>query len=113
MDKVFFSNQVAAEEEEEGCGQGEKFANYCKKEDISATTLVTPAKWNPLQTWLASMMVKVPGSDNHCNHHGDSDDSDDDDDDDDDQEPIRIATTTVMTPFRMIVTELNFCTDAW
>ena len=38
--------------------------------------------------------------------------NDDDDDDDDDQEPIRIATTTVMTPFRMIVTELNFCTDA-
>ena len=36
----------------------------------------------------------------------------DDVDDDDDQEPIRIATTTVMTPFRMIVTELNFCTDA-
>ena len=49
MDKVFLSNQVAAEEEEEGCGQGEKFPNYCKKEDISATALVTPAKWNPLQ----------------------------------------------------------------
>ena len=41
-----------------------------------------------------------------------NDDDDDVDDDDDDQEPIRIATTTVMTPFRMIVTELNFCTDA-
>ena len=41
-----------------------------------------------------------------------NDDDVDDDIDDDDQEPIRIATTTVMTPFRMIVTELNFCTDA-
>ena len=41
-----------------------------------------------------------------------NDDDVDDDDDDDDQEPIRIATTTVMAPFRMIVTELNFCTDA-
>ena len=78
---------MAAEVEEEFCRNGKKFPNYGKEKDISATTLVAPTYKYHHPNVLFDMRLKY-------------------------QEPMSIATKTVMTPFRMTVMELYFCTVA-
>ena len=85
--KIIFSHQIAAEVEDKCCSYGEKFPNYGKKKDISSTALIAPAQRNKYKADSIRQSFKY-------------------------QEPMSIVTNTVMTPFRMTVMELYFCTVA-